>query len=71
MRCGPAKAAKILGSTTPDNWTHAVLATYEQALDVNGCSYGYDYAVKMAQCVRILRHGEYDSMTETIALYKP
>lgn len=70
-RCGPAKAAKILGSTTSENWTDAVLATYEQALDVNGCRYGYDYAVKMAQCVRILRHGEYDSMTETIALYQP
>jgi len=53
-KMGPKTAEnKVLLQTAPQNWTNAVLASYEQA----GLS--YDYALSMARCVRILRKGEW------------
>ena len=57
-KMGPAKATKIIDSVSKDNWTQAVLATYEQSIDRNKEKYTYDYCITMARCVRILRYGE-------------
>lgn len=70
-KCGPVKASKILDSVQPKYWTEAVLATYDKSVDAYGCIYGYEYAVKMAQCVRILRSGEYNKGTQQPILWKP
>lgn len=55
-KMGPAKANKIINSVSKSDWTQAVLATYEQALDRNKNRYTYDYCLTMARCVRILRY---------------
>jgi len=57
-KMGPAKANKIIDSVSKSSWTQAVLASYEQALDRDKNKYSYDFALKMAHCVRILRHGD-------------
>lgn len=70
-KCGPAKAAKILGSVAPEFMTDAVLYTYEHSLDSSGVPYTKDYCIKMAQCVRILQDGEYDQERKQPILFQP
>jgi len=70
-KCGPVKAQKLLDSVQPHNWTDAVMGAYEQAKDAQGNPYSLDYCVKMAQCVRILRDGEYNSDTKEPILWNP
>lgn len=60
-KMGPAKANKIIDSVSKSNWTAAVMATYEQALDRDKNRYTYDYCLTMARCVRILRCGDVPS----------
>ena len=70
-KCGPVKACKILDSCSPEAWTAAVMATYEKAKDAEGKPYDLDYCIKMAQCVRILRAGEYNKDQKQPILWQP
>lgn len=68
-RCGPVKAAKILDSSLPHHWTDAVMYAYEHSVDAEGRPYTKEYALQMAQCVRILRSGEYCKLTKSPLLF--
>lgn len=70
-RCGPVKASKILDSCQSKSWTDAVMYTYQHSVDAQGEPYTLDYCIKMAQCVRILRSGEYDKDRKKPILWQP
>ena len=57
-KMGAVKANKLLDSTTPTNWTAAVMAAYETIVNKDKEHYDISYALQMARCVRILRAGE-------------
>ncbi len=70
-KCGQVKASKILDSCSPESMTDAVMYTYEHSKDAEGTPYTYDFCVKMAQCVRILRVGEFDKEKKQPILFNP
>jgi DNA polymerase-1 len=70
-KCGPVKAQKILDSVQPKYWTDAVMYSYQRFKDSVGNPYSLDFCLKMAQCVRILRAGEYNFETNQPNLWTP
>lgn len=64
---GPAKADKLLDALPHFALTGPVLEAYAH----HPKGYPLEYAYQMAQCVRILRAGDYDSATGTIGLWYP
>lgn len=64
---GPAKADHLLEGTSGSDLTATVMDAYSS----HPKGYPLEYAHQMAQCVRILRAGDYDRSTGAIALWYP
>lgn len=64
---GPAKADQLLEGLSGAEMTQAVLQAYQD----HPKGYPVEYAYVMAQCVRILRAGDYDALSQAVKLWHP
>ena len=73
-KVGPKKAEKFLNSHDKDEWDELIMDMYALETRPEDKQPGMDRAAfghAMAQCVRILRKGEYDPKTKEVKLWYP